>query len=343
MKFSIIIPTYNSENFLKDCLNSLFYQNFQKNEYEIIVVDDASTQNTKQLITQILDSIKQQNVTHKQLPQLHFLKHEKNKRQGGGRNTGLRKALGDYIFFLDSDDYWRATNTLAIFNSILENESFDILRSVAWDNTSHDSIAHFESITYDSEIQKTTGKYYLEDDSFSYEVWLSCYKREFLLHHKLFFRENVVFEDSDWMHKVFWYADKIGVISFPFYIYRQNPESTTKKPRIDTFKDNITSLNAIEDFILSVNMPENCRKACYARIKKSILSYIRISSHYPISASAECFKKIRKNLLTETSCYDMSHQELILFKALLHAPLSTAVIVKAVTLTKRFLLKCLGK
>ena len=55
-----------------------------KNEYEIIVVDDASTQNTKQLITQILDSIKQQNVTHKQLPQLHFLKHEKNKRQGGG-------------------------------------------------------------------------------------------------------------------------------------------------------------------------------------------------------------------------------------------------------------------
>ena len=43
MKFSIIIPTYNSENFLKDCLNSLFYQNFPKNEYEIIVVDDAST------------------------------------------------------------------------------------------------------------------------------------------------------------------------------------------------------------------------------------------------------------------------------------------------------------
>ncbi len=50
MKFSIIIPTYNSENFLKDCLNSLFYQSFPKNEYEIIVVDDASTQNTKQLI-----------------------------------------------------------------------------------------------------------------------------------------------------------------------------------------------------------------------------------------------------------------------------------------------------
>lgn len=246
---------------------------------------------------------------------------------------------------MDSDDYWGANNTLSTFYSIIKKEQFDILRSITWNVVSHKDPFTIKQLDYNSEnLKQTTGEDYLYDQTFSYEIWLSCYKREFLLKYDLFFRENVVFEDSDWSTKTFYHANKIGIISFPFYHYRLSPNSITRKPRIQTFKDNISSISAIEDFLLSVSpLPENCKKACYARIKNSILSYILISRHYPIPVSVECFKGIRRNLLTETKNYNMSLSDHIKFKILLHFPYLLAFVIKFATLTKRCSSKYLNK
>lgn len=338
MKFSIIVPIYNSSRYLSDCIGGLLLQNFPKDKYELILIDDASTED----IQQTLNDIKLQ---YKEVvkPKITLLRHEKNKRQGGARNTGLKIAKGEYVIFLDSDDYWNATNVLSTFDLVLDNNNLDVLRSLKWDNAECNKKATLKEVTFGDNIQKLKGIEYLKDNSFFYDIWTSCYRREFIIGKEIFFRENVVFEDSDWPVKVFYYAQMVGLISFPFYVHRLNPESTAMKPRVQTFKDNILAISAIDDFVNSVEMPDDCRKACYKRIKKSILSYIRISRNYPIKTSVQCLKGIKKELLSDTENYAMSKSDKIKFFLLLHCPTVIALPVRCLTLLKRFILGCIRR
>lgn len=347
MRFSIIIPTYNSSDYLPDCLNSLFLQDYPKAEYEIILVDDASTENIEEVSSMVLDSYILNNHCIYPPPQsrpiLRLIRHDENKRQGGARNTGLKYAKGDYIFFLDSDDYWCATNTLSSFDALLKSDDIDIIRSVSWNNIAAGGIADLRNIEWNKKVERMTGVDHLSSQTFFYNIWTSCYNRKFLLEQGCFFRENVVYEDSDWSTKVFWLAQRVKLLSFPFYGYRYNQESTTVSFRVQSFIDNISSISFIEDFVLSVNMPDNCKRACYSRIKKSILSYIRISRNYPIRVSIQCVEGIRRSLLADTFYYDMSVADRVKFGLLLHCPGAIVAPVRILTLTKRFILKCLKK
>lgn len=97
MKFSIIIPTYNNSEYLKVCLHSLLLQDFPKSEYEIIVVDDASTENIEKVSSEVLSGY----IAYNPCCTSHILKlfrHDENKRQGGARNTGLKYAGGGLCF-----------------------------------------------------------------------------------------------------------------------------------------------------------------------------------------------------------------------------------------------------
>ena len=94
-KVSIIIPTYNRADVITRALNSVLAQT--ETNYEVIIVDDASTDETKQIIESYLD------------PRIRYLRHDKNKYAAAARNTGMEKATGQYIAFLDSDDEWVPT------------------------------------------------------------------------------------------------------------------------------------------------------------------------------------------------------------------------------------------
>lgn len=98
MKLSIIVPVYNmaSDGKLEYCLNSLINQTLDKREYEIIAVDDASTDNSADVLNDF---------AHKYPDLVRVIRHTVNKRQGGAKNTGIRAALGEWIGFIDSDDW----------------------------------------------------------------------------------------------------------------------------------------------------------------------------------------------------------------------------------------------
>lgn len=342
MFFSIIVPIYNTSIFLKDCLTSLFNQDFPKNEYEVILVDDASTENISKAVNNIIAEYKTKpNFTG--IPHVQFLRHNYNKRQGGARNTGLNAAKGEYLFFLDSDDYWNAINTLSTFKEIINNNKYEIIRSISWKNISNNREMELNVISCDNHVVQMAGITHLQEHSFFYDIWTSCYSRHFLLQYNLRFREHVVFEDSDWSTKVFWFATCIGIINFSFYIHRLNSNSTAMKPRIQTFKDNILSLSAIDNFINSVSMPESCKKACYYRIKKSIFSYIRLSRNYTIATSLECIRTINRKLLKETQYYKLTTTEELIFSLILHCPIIIVAPIRILVLTKRFIRKWQSK
>ena len=275
------------------------------------------------------------------------MKHEHNKRQGGARNTALKAATGEYVIFLDADDYWNARNALSVLAGILSShEGLDVLRSVSWDNAAHDARPTFEDVNSDGAEcsgQEFTGIEYLSGENFFFDVWTSCYRREFLIGNDLYFRENVTYEDGDWSTKVFWKARRVLLVSFPFYIHRLNPESTAMKPRPKAFVDNIVALSAIDDLVRSVEMSPQCRRACYARIKRSIMSYVMISRNFPVGTSLQCLKNLRRSLLTDTGRYDLTASEQIKMWLFAHCPWLLVGIVRYLTLTKRLVLKCVRR
>ncbi|MDD2627489.1 MAG: glycosyltransferase family 2 protein [Clostridia bacterium] len=106
LRFSIIIPNYNKEKYIKKCLDSIVTQTLDKSKYEIILIDDGSTDNS-------LDIIKEYDV---KLLRTHRL------RAGGARNKGLDNALGEYIIFIDSDDYLSNNDVLEKLDNKINGE-----------------------------------------------------------------------------------------------------------------------------------------------------------------------------------------------------------------------------
>lgn len=105
--FSIIIPTYNRATFLPDTINSVLNQTFQN--FELIIIDDASTDNTKEIVTSFNDS------------KITYYRNENNIERGASRNKGIELAKGKYICFLDSDDHYCANHLQTLFEAVQQN------------------------------------------------------------------------------------------------------------------------------------------------------------------------------------------------------------------------------
>ena len=105
---SVIVPVYNREKTIQDSLKSILNQSCQ--DFEIIVVDDCSVDNTKEKILELQDS------------RIHYYRMEKNSGAGGARNEGLRRAKGDYIAFHDSDDVMRKDKLAIDLHFLMDND-----------------------------------------------------------------------------------------------------------------------------------------------------------------------------------------------------------------------------
>ena len=107
-KISVIIPAYNAELWINKTIQSVLDQTF--NDFEIIVVDDGSTDNTSQVVHQFSD------------PRVQYI-YQNNQKAAGARNTGISKARGEYIAFLDADDLFKPSKLIKQF-SLLENKPY---------------------------------------------------------------------------------------------------------------------------------------------------------------------------------------------------------------------------
>ena len=115
MILSIVVPCYNSEEHIERCLNSLINQNLNEQDYEIIVINDGSTDNSKKHVENIKKN-------HKNIR----LYYQENKGLGAVRNRGMEIAKGKYIYFIDSDDYL-AYNTLGAIVDCLIKFNLDLI------------------------------------------------------------------------------------------------------------------------------------------------------------------------------------------------------------------------
>ncbi|WP_304960408.1 glycosyltransferase [Thomasclavelia cocleata] len=227
---SIIIPIYNVEKYLKRCINSLLSQNLDN--YEIILIDDES----KDLSGEIADEYAKK---------YEFIKviHQKNKGLAGARNTGLNIASGEYILFVDSDD-WLIENTINKLLSEAKLYDLDI------------GVADFRYVDEDNLIEPNKGKPYECKTIISGEeyltkcleiklpmmVWKSIYKHKFIVNNQLFFLEGFNHEDEHWMPLCYLKAKRVKNIDIVFYNYFIHTDCISKRPS-DFEKNSLDLIN----------------------------------------------------------------------------------------------------
>ena len=95
IRLSFILPFYGVENYIGSCLDSIYRQDIPEDQYEVICINDCSPDNSEQIVMQYA----------KKHTNLKLIKHEVNKKLGAARNTGLKAALGKYVWFIDTDEF----------------------------------------------------------------------------------------------------------------------------------------------------------------------------------------------------------------------------------------------
>ncbi|WP_433959451.1 glycosyltransferase [Cytobacillus horneckiae] len=235
IKVSIVVPVYNVESELIRCLESLVNQSIKN--IEIILINDGSNDSSPQICE----------VYKNKYDNISLI----NKTNGGlssARNTGLKKAKGEYILFVDSDDYISVNACEQLLKNGLE-DNLDIVVGNAFciKNNINIKMCHSEN----SLGRVMPGSQFLKEQLVNGNMNMaSCfnlYRREFLLENSLFFKEGILHEDEDWTPRVFLIAEKVKYIDLLFYYYIIRHNSiTTKVDKSQNGIDLINTCNALE-------------------------------------------------------------------------------------------------
>jgi glycosyltransferase involved in cell wall biosynthesis len=213
--FSIIIPVYNGLlHNLPVCLDSIWSQPIDASLYEVICVDDCSTDATKEWLVQ----------QQEQHPNLRIVVHTQNLRQGGARNSGMKIAEGEYIVFIDQDDYYHADALEKVYHH-LQASKLDVLivdctyeRPGKVGSKLQHNYSHREVMTGDEQIVR---------NSLPWAPWKFIIRRTLILDNNCFFHVKERIEDVDWVHKMIHYAQRTQYQPILFIHYIKNDTSTT--------------------------------------------------------------------------------------------------------------------
>lgn len=210
VKLSIIIPVYNIEDYISKCLKSILSQRFQ--DYEIICVNDGSTDNSLAVLHSFND--KRMKIIDK-----------KNEGSGIARNIGLEKAVGEYVFFVDGDD-WLEENSLQIILNEADRLKTDIL--IFGGLSYYDNKSQNGGYSADKLPKKYLNKVFSSKDikkdifKFPSTAWTKLYRRDFLQKNDIKFQEIKVGQDQlPFFHSMI-LAERIALLPQNLYCYRKN-------------------------------------------------------------------------------------------------------------------------
>ena len=252
IKYSFIVPVYNTEKYLKKCLDSLVNQTYK--DFEIIVVNDGSTDKSSSIISKYQKKYKNIIVIDKE-----------NEGLSMARNRGVQKSSGKYIIFVDSDDY--------VSNKLLEEvdkkiDDSDILRfQIAMEDEEYTKINEYHEEGFESMCGYDAFKY-LSSYHFVEPAWCYVIRKNYYIENKFSFKKGVYHEDFGLIPYVIYKARKVKSIDFIGYYYIQrngsimnnNDYKKTVKKAFDMleqyktmrlFAKNINRKNNLDDYFLS--------------------------------------------------------------------------------------------
>lgn len=269
LKVSVVVPAFNVEKYIGKCIESLLNQTLS--EIEIIVVNDNSTDSTLQILTEFA----------KKDSRVKILDNKVNIGVSAARNLGIKSAKGEYIGFVDSDDwvavdyYEKLYNAAKRFNSDVAATNF--VRCGKFNKSKRLNYSREELfLDADSKIRKAF------IPKFNY-VWNKIYKRDALLDLNIYFPEGKIFEDIAWLVKIIYNLNGFVTVPDTWYFYRRSNGSIVTKRSSSVANDNISAYKEMFDFMRmhNITMHYPCKTGRSEKVKVFGLTLLKKDYYYP--------------------------------------------------------------
>lgn len=307
-KVSIIVPVYNVEAYLPECLDSIINQTYTN--LEIILVDDGSTDRSGEISEQYRTTD----------PRIHVI-HQENGGLSSARNTGLKQATGTFVFFLDSDDYLERNGIEQVMAAQMQYEADIIVSNYYYSYTQSETIAvggeDFTAVLNNADAMRQ-----LMTGTIQSFAWGKLFRRSIIKDH--FFPCGKLFEDQFWTHRIFAEANSVVTIKAPTVHYRQrnNSISYTFRPErldiLDGWTERIEFLKAaypelLQPYLKSLGSQyltlswlvlkkmRNGRRICICKLRR-FAAHTQFAEHCDASTS-RAIRLFEKNVLLFASWY----------------------------------------
>ncbi|MBQ8894627.1 MAG: glycosyltransferase [Clostridia bacterium] len=272
MFFSIILPIYNVEKYLEQCIESILCQSFD--DYELILVDDGSKDKSPSICDRYAEKDARIKVIHKE-----------NGGLSDARNVGTKLAQGFYIIYIDSDDYVISTSFLNdIYEQIKKTESDLILYKFSkyYDDTKKLADCTF-SFDFINTFTNSDELWYelVKRDAYYGMAWIKAFRRKIVEENRIQFEKGLLGEDMDWYFDLVLHSKTISAIDCSYIAYRQRSGSITTTIKLKNLTDFIYILEKwsakIEQESLSAKKKQALMGALAKYYSNLLITYTRIT------------------------------------------------------------------
>ena len=279
MFFSVVLPVYNVEKYLEECVESILAQDFK--DYEVILVDDGSKDSSGSICDRYSE-------------QYEFVKtiHKANGGQAEARNVGASAALGEYIIYIDSDDYIISETFFSdIHEEILKSSSeivmykfskfFDDSKILEKCSFSFPDVNEFKGDALLKEMVKKDAYYGM--------AWTKAFKRSKMVE----FDKNLVCEDMDWFFNLLLNTNSFSVIDKEYIAYRQRSNSVTSTLKMKNLTDFIYTLEKWSKIVSESNFTETKKAAINGALAKYYSNMLIVYARLGDKAKREQIRRIK--------------------------------------------------
>ena len=255
IKISVILPVYNTENYLEEALDSILNQTMI-DDIEVLMLDDGSSDDSRYIIEKY--ALDYEN--------FHAF-HNENMGQGRERNFGIKHAKGEYIHFMDADDYILPDAYEKLYGAA-KSGNYDFVMGKACRFTRNSNWNDFLYATIFKGVDGFLPTTIKQTNSLVYNTtcWDKLIKRDFILENDICFPDmNIIAEDVPFMMKMHDLADEIGMMNENVYYwrYRSDLSSDTQQKDIQKFKDRIISVNILNEYLEDNDVEKEIKEAVY--------------------------------------------------------------------------------
>lgn len=240
ISISVIIPVYNVSKYVRRCLLSVISQDYVDAEIECVIVNDCTPDNSMDIVKELVSD-------YSGTIRFKIIEHNENRGLSAARNTGLDEAIGDYAFFVDSDDYLLPNAFQCFIENLIIHPDIDMV------------IGNVRNCKGGDVLISGIKQYWLISNCdvfvsrmFHHQIYLYAWnkliKRKLLIDNHIIFEEGILYEDQYWSYELFSHLSSVLLLPQVTYVYEDNPFSITNT----TFTKEKAGL-ALRSYTMSIN------------------------------------------------------------------------------------------